>query len=129
MYTKEIPEIIAGAPALKLADAEPFFSEDGSVCAVLAGIHCNDTGTSLDITVIVNLAKKKFSFTFFQAEKPALHPLTERKGKVLLINRDGSKRGIEKLTQYPLEKLPKVRSVDIKLNMFNNVQAVPVFEK
>lgn len=129
MPAKEIPEIIIGSPALKLADAEPFFSDDGSVCAVLAEIYCKELEKELDITVIVNLAKKTFAFAFYQSDVRALHPLTEKKGKVLLINRDGSGRGIEKLVQYPLEKLPRTESVEIKLNMFNNVQAVPRFRK
>lgn len=129
MYTKEIPEILFGS-ALEFPETAPFFAESAPFCAVLAKALCDDIKRYLDVTVIIDLAKDRFAFApLHQSEKPELHPMTEEKGKLLLINRDGSKRNVTKLIFYPLEKFAKIESVSIKMNMFGNVQVAPKFKK
>ena len=129
MYTKEIPEILFGS-ALEISETAPFFAESAPFCAVLASAYCEDIKRKIDVTLILDLAKGKFAFApLHQSENPELHPMAEEKGKLLLINRDGSKRNVTKLIFYPLEKFVKIESVSIKMNMFGNVQVAPKFKK
>jgi hypothetical protein len=130
MYTKEIPEAVFGASALKFADADPFFSESAPFCAMLASSYCGDTYCDINVTLIIDLAKKRFAFApLHQSDVPELHPMSEEKGKLLLLMRDGSKRNVTKLIFHPLDKITKIESVSIKMNMFGNIQIAPKFSK
>ena len=130
MNAKEILEAIAGANALKFHEKEQFFAEDAPFCAVLASAYCDDIKRDIDVTLIVDLAKKRFAFApLHQSETPELHPMSEEKGKLLLLNRDGSKRNVTKLIYHPFEKISKIESLSIKINMFGNVQIAPKFTK
>ena len=130
MYTKEIPEAILSAPAFKFTETAPFFAESAGFCAVLASIYCEDIKSDIAVTIITDLSKPRFAFApFHQSETPELHPMTEEKGKLLLINRDGSKRNVTKLIYYPIEKAKKIEKVAIKMNMFGNIQIAPKFAK
>ena len=130
MYTKEIPEAILSAPAFKFTEAEPFFAENAPFGAVLASVYCEDIKSDIAVTIITDLAKPRFAFApLHQSEAPELHPMTEEKGKLLLINRDCSKRNVTKLIYYPIERAAKIGSVAIKMNMFGNIQIAPKFTK
>ena len=129
MYTKEIPEIVFGS-ALKFSEMPPFFAENLPFCAMLASAYCQDTKTDITVTLIIDLAKKRFAFApFHQSEKPEMHPMAEEKGKLLLLLRDGSKRNVTKLIFHPLEKFHSFKSVNLNMNMFGNIQIAPRFEK
>ena len=52
----------------------------------------------------------------------------EKKG-LMLVLRDGSKRNVSKLIYHPLDKIAKIESVSIKMNMFGNIQISPRFGK
>ncbi len=130
MYTKEIPEAVLSAPALKISESEPFFAENVPFCAVLASIYCDDIKKDIDATLIIDLAKSRFAFApLHQSDIPELHPMTEEKKGLLLLMRDGSKRNVTKLIFHPLEKITKIESIAIKMNMFGNIQLAPKFSK
>ena len=130
MYTKDIPEIVTRAAALKFAEAEPFFAENAPYCAVLTAIYCDDIKIDINATLIIDLAKNKFALApLHQSDVPELHPMSEEKKGLFLRLRDGSKRNVTKLTYYPLEKTAKIESVSIKMNMFGNIQIAPKFTK
>lgn len=130
MNVKEIPEEILRAPALRLAEKEPFFAEKVPFCAVLASAYCDDIKREIDVTVIADLAKKRFAFApYHQTDAREMHPMAEEKQGLLLLMRDGSKRNVTKLIFHPLDKLEKAESVAIKMNMFGNVQVAPKFKK
>ena len=129
MPAKEIPEAILSAPAFTFAE-DTFFAESAPFCAVLAQVYCNDIEKNIGVTVIADLAKNKFAFApLHQSDVPELHPMAEEKGKLLLLMRDGSKRNVTKLIYYPIEKIASVKSVNIKMNMFGNIQIAPKFQK
>ena len=130
MYIKEIPEAVLSAKALAVCEPEPFFAESAQYCAVLVSAQCDDIKSVLNVTLIIDIAKERFAFApLHQSDVPALHPMAEEKGKLLLINRDGSKRNVTKLIFHPLDKLAKLEGVAIKMNMFGNVQIAPKFMK
>ena len=130
MHKEEINELLLTAPALKPAEVEPFFAENAPYCAVLTGIYCDDIKTNIHATLIFDLDKSRFAFApLHQSDVPELHPMTEEKGKLLLINRDGSKRNVTKLIYHPISKLAKIESAAIKMNMFGNIQIAPKFSK
>ncbi len=130
MNKEEINELLLTAPALKPAESEPFFAENANFCAVLAGIYCDDIKTDIHATLIIDLAKNRFAFApLHQSDTPELHPMTEEKKGLLLLMRDGSKRNVTKLIYHPLNKLAKIESVAIKMNMFGNIQLAPKFTK
>ena len=130
MIIKEIPEAVLNVPSLKLHEVAPFFAESAPFCALLASAYCADIARELDVTVILDLAKNRFAFApLHQSDTPELHPMAEEKKGLLLINRDGSKRNVTKLTFHPIEKIAKLESVAIKMNMFGNVQIAPKFGK
>ena len=130
METREIPEALLTAPALKLCEAVPFFAENVPFCAVLANVYCEDIEKNMDVTIILDLAKSRFAFApLHQSDTPELHPMSEEKKGLVLLLRDGSKRNVTKLIYHPFEKLSKIEGVAIKMNMFGNVQIAPKFGK
>lgn len=130
MYTKDIPEIVTRAAALKFAEAEPFFAENAPFCAMLASAYCPDTFCDINVTLIIDLAKNRFAFApLHQSDVPELHPMADEKKGLMLLMRDGTKRNVTKLIFHPLDKIAKMESVAIKMNMFGNIQIAPRFGK
>jgi hypothetical protein len=130
MNAKEILSAFLCAEAFKFSDKEPFFAENAPFCAVLASAHCDDIGREIDVTIIIDLSKKRFAFApLHQTDVHELHPMAEEKKGLMLLMRDGSKRNVTKLTYHPLEKISQIKSVAIKMNMFGNVQVIPKFTK
>ena len=130
MTERKIPDAVFNAPALKLAEADPFFAENAPFCALLASIYCGDIKSDVNVTLIVDLAKPRFAFApLHQSDAPELHPMADEKKGLMLVLRDGSKRNVTKLIYHPIEKIAKIESVSIKMNMFGNIQIAPKFSK
>jgi hypothetical protein len=130
MNAKEIPSIVLGSTALKISDNVPFLAENAPFCAVLAKIYCDDIKKELDVTLIIDYAKNRFAFApLHQSDTPELHPMADEKKGLFLLLRDGSKRNVTKLIFHPLDKISKIESVAIKMNMFGNIQIAPKFKK
>lgn len=137
MITGKLPEglpaavlAVLSAPALKTTETEPFFAQNAPYCAALANVYCGDIKSDIAVTVIIDLSKPRFAFApLHQSDVPELHPMSDEKKGLLLLLRDGSKRNVTKLIFYPLEKIAKMESVAIKMNMFGNIQITPKFTK
>ena len=137
MITGKLPEglpaavlAVLSAPSLKTTETEPFFAQNAPYCAVLANVYCGDIKSDIAVTVIIDLSKPRFAFApLHQSDVPELHPMSDEKKGLLLLLRDGSKRNVTKLIFYPLEKIAKIESVAIKMNMFGNIQITPKFTK
>ena len=130
MNKEQFIELLRGAPALRFHESAMLLSESAKYCAVLASIYCGDIKSDINATIIIDIEKARFAFApLHQSDTPELHPMTEEKGKLFLVLRDGSKRNVTKLIFHPLDKLAKLEGVAIKMNMFGNVQIAPKFMK
>ena len=130
MKREELNALLLGSPALKPAEAAPFFAENAPYCAILTGIYCDDIKNDINATLIIDFAKGRFAFApLHQSDAPELHPMCEEKRGLFLVLRDGSKRNVTKLIFHPLAKLTKIESAAIKMNMFGNIQIAPKFKK
>lgn len=128
LKNKEAPEKLLNITNINFIKEAPFFASSKPLTAVLANIYADDIKQSLAVTIIIDLHKERFSLApIYPSEDRTLYPLSEARGKIFLMNRDGSKRDVTKLTQYPLSKLPLLSGVNIKVNMFNTMQTVPCF--
>lgn len=128
LENKAAPRLAFSTQNFRFPNEAPFIASNLPFFAALVCMPCKDLSAPIETTVIFDMAKKRFAFApFHQAEKRALHPLTEEKKGLFLINRDGSKRNVSKLTFYPFEKFASVKSAEIKMNMFGNIQVVPKF--
>lgn len=130
LKNKETPEKVLNITNINFIKEAPFFASSKPLTAVLAHIYADDIKQYLAITVIIDLQKERFALApIYPSENRTLYPLSESRGKVFLMHRDGSKRDVTKLTQYPLSKLPMLSGVNIKVNMFNTMQTVPRFSE
>ena len=124
---KENPQLVFSGKCACFPNEAPFLSDSQPILAFLASFYSDDTNCNIDVTVIADIEKHRYAFApLYQSESRCLYPIEEKKGKILLLNRDSSKRNITKLTYRPLDTLGSVLKVEIKMNMFGNIQILPV---
>lgn len=130
LKNKQSPELVLYAEKLKFPIAEPFFARSSHTAALLAVVTEKSMDKDFDVTLIIDLDKKRFAFApFYPSDERRLYPMTEEKGGLFLLVPDGTKRNVTKLKHYPLAKLNSFSKVKVTSNLLGHVLFEPVFKR
>jgi hypothetical protein len=130
LKNKQSPELVFCAENLKFSDVNPFFAQASHTVALLAVVTEKSMNKDFDITLIIDLDKKRFAFApFYASDERRLYPMTEEKGRLFLLIPDGTKRNVTKLKHYPLAKLNYFTKVKVTSNLLGHVLFEPSFNR
>lgn len=130
LKNKQSPELVLCAEKLKFPIAEPFFARSSHTAALLAVVTEKSMDKDFDVTLIIDLDKKRFAFApFYPSDERLLYPMTEEKGGLFLLVPDGTKRNLTKLKHYPLAKLNSFAKVKVTSNLLGHMLFEPSFNR